>query len=70
MLTNKEKKEAYKKCRNLHKYCPQCGLDDVWRTCMGFIMIDFESHKDSNYANCKCGWSGRVYEMVGKKPNQ
>jgi hypothetical protein len=46
----------------MHSLCPNCGKDDVERTCVGYIFYGTE-FKDENRAMCSCGWRGIVHEL-------
>ena len=47
-----------------HSLCPNCGKDDVERTCVGQWFRDSETFKDKNKAMCSCGWVGIVDDLV------
>lgn len=60
-LTHQEISRLY---HELHRACPICGSTSIETTCVGHIMLDLETARDSNNATCLCGWSGEVHDMV------
>lgn len=48
---------------NKHRFCPQCGNEEVSRTCVGSLRVSIVS-PDTNKATCKCGWVGIVHDLV------
>lgn len=48
-----------KKYDEQHKFCPECGNEEITRTCVGSL-----SGKDTNKAICDCGWVGIVDGLV------
>ena len=66
MSTIVNQQEFIRKYNLLHQNCPECGADLIERTCIGYMIISLESHRDGNSASCKCGWHGIVHNLVGK----
>lgn len=51
--------------RELHRYCPRCGSDDLEQTMVGFIFANLESAQDTNRCTCQeCGWRGIVHDLI------
>ena len=52
-----------------HIACPNCGSIHTHSTYMGYIFDrdNPESFKDENLATCKCGWRGKVHDLVEMK---
>ena len=55
----------------LHRYCPNCGNDELETTCIGIIFNSLATAKDTNRAYCyKCGWSGIVHDLTFYMPKR
>ena len=53
-----------------HRYCPNCGSEDVEVTTIGIMELDGEYDDDRNKARCGCGWFGMRYELREKPQGQ
>ena len=53
-----------------HAACPKCGSTEVKRTTIGIPEIDGEYDDHINTAECGCGWSGMVKELVPANTGQ
>jgi hypothetical protein len=49
-----------------HCICPDCGCpsEEMSQTTMGVIFGMNGETEDDNFCECKCGWKGRVWELV------
>lgn len=53
--------DRWRRYRKLHNVCPTCGSGDVLTTCVGYT-----EPPNMNRATCRCGWKGRVDDLVAK----
>lgn len=55
-----------------HRYCPQCGSDELCETTMATPVRWYDDGslpwRDDNLAICRCGWRGRVDDLVATPP--
>lgn len=62
MQSQEEIWDAYRK---QHCRCPRCGRVDAFeQTCVGYIANNLETARDENRADCRCGWSGIVHDLL------
>lgn len=61
-----EKRRQMREYHVEHCCCPECGGTNICSTTMGMLF----PNKDTNRANCECGWSGIVDDMVPEKDNK
>lgn len=52
-----------------HAVCPMCGTTDQEVTTMGPLPVN-GTLKDMNHARCRCGWVGRVDDMVPERKHE
>lgn len=53
-----------------HAACPKCGSTETKQTLIGVPEIEGQYQDDINTAECKCGWSGPVRELVQANTGQ
>lgn len=60
------RKEFYEK----HKACPDCNNTKLQQTLVGVIEYENIDFIDNfNSARCKCGWRGKVNELIESEEN-
>lgn len=65
-------KKTRKDYCNQHICCPSCGSTRILRTLASYAFDRAapDAYMDKNRANCECGWTGVVHDMVPPKLNQ
>lgn len=53
-----------------HAACPKCGNTNTKQSYVGVPEIDGQYQDDINTAECECGWSGFVNELVPANTGQ
>ncbi len=72
VIATEKKPESHPSIRQqydrLHARCPECGQDEIYRTCVGgYFGSSLESWVDENAATCRCGWHGIVHDLVPRQ---